>query len=116
MTTQYAIHSICFIASKGEKGIATGKEISKGIQAPKGYIVKVLGILCRGGIIQTIRGMNGGYVLAKNANNLCVWDIIQCTANDKAVKGPAYKMLRDVDKEIKKMYKSITIQALIKGE
>ena len=65
---EYAIRAMLFIAQKSEAGYNIGiKEISKGIDAPEHFLAKILQELSRKGIVQSIKGPNGGFYLDESA-------------------------------------------------
>lgn len=63
-TCEYAIRSVFFIACKTAVGGRVGiKEIAKGIDSPEHFLAKILQNLGRKGIIQSVKGPNGGFYL-----------------------------------------------------
>jgi len=63
-TCEYAIRAVFFIAHKTADGGRVGiKEIATGIDSPEHFLAKILQDLSRRGIVQSIKGPNGGFYL-----------------------------------------------------
>ncbi len=43
---------------------------------PLGYLEQLLGKLKKAGLVDSIRGANGGFLLSKSPNDICIKDII----------------------------------------
>jgi Rrf2 family protein len=77
-----------FIAHKSGPGIKIGiKEISKGIDAPEHFLAKILQDLSRKGIVQSIKGPNGGFYLNKSDMQNTLADIVKAVDGDKLFTG-----------------------------
>jgi Rrf2 family protein len=62
---------------QSEKGVAIQiKEIANKANIPKSYLEQILVILKRKGLVKSIRGANGGYMLQKNPEEILIYDII----------------------------------------
>ena len=62
---------------QSEKGVAIQiKEIADKANIPKNYLEQILVILKREGLVKSIRGANGGYMLQKNPEQIFIYDII----------------------------------------
>lgn len=51
------------------------KDIAKRADIPKNYLEQLLPLLRQAGLIKSIRGANGGFMLAKNAKDISIKDI-----------------------------------------
>jgi len=81
---EYAFHSLFYMVD-----IPAGKTIGiRRIAELHGitetYLSKIFAKLSRAEIVKSIPGTKGGYALAKNAEDISFWDIIE------AVEGPSY--------------------------
>lgn len=75
-TAEYALRAAVFLAE--HHGTAcTSREIAEAIRVPGGYLSKVLQALSRAGIVNSQRGLGGGFVLARAPADLTVLDIIR---------------------------------------
>jgi FeS assembly SUF system regulator len=54
----------------------SASEIAAAIQVPAPTVSKILKILARGGLVVSLRGAKGGYLLARQANQISLVDII----------------------------------------
>lgn len=87
-TCEYAIRAMIFIAQKSESGVRVGiKEISKGTNAPEHFIAKILQDLSRKGLVQSVKGPNGGFFLEEEAKKNTLADIVKAIDGDKLFTG-----------------------------
>lgn len=87
-TCEYAIRAMLFIAQKSEQGNKIGiKEISKGVDAPEHFLAKILQDLSRKGIVQSIKGPNGGFFLDDSSRKTTLADIVKAIDGDKLFTG-----------------------------
>lgn len=131
---EYAIRAMLFIAQKSEPGNKTGiKEISKGIDAPEFFLAKILQDLSRKGIVQSIKGPNGGFYLDNSAMKNTLADVVRAVDGDKLFTGcglglkicseknpcPLHDEFKIIRKKIQQMLESATVAEfnieLIKG-
>jgi Rrf2 family nitric oxide-sensitive transcriptional repressor len=75
-TAEYALRVVAFLAAAGGKA-ATTKEIASGTRVPVSYLAKVLQSLSKAGVVRSQRGPNGGSVLARPADELTIYDVVQ---------------------------------------
>ena len=77
-TCEYAIRAVFFIAHKTVNGGRVGiKEIANGIKSPEHFLAKILQDLSRRGIIQSVKGPNGGFYLDSYALKRPLSDIVE---------------------------------------
>ncbi len=89
-TCEYAILATIFIAQKSGQGVKVGiKEISKGINAPEHFIAKILQDLSRKGLVQSVKGPNGGFYLEEEEKRTTLADIVQAIDGDSLFTGCA---------------------------
>lgn len=55
--------------------------IARNIKAPQNYLGKVLQWLVAGGIVESQKGLGGGFRLAKDADQITLFDVIEATEN-----------------------------------
>jgi Rrf2 family transcriptional regulator, nitric oxide-sensitive transcriptional repressor len=75
-TAEYALRVVVFLAAAEGKAVIT-RDIAAGTQIPVDYLAKVLQQLGRAGIVGSQRGLHGGFVLARDAGALTVYDVVQ---------------------------------------
>jgi Rrf2 family protein len=89
-TCEYAIRAVIFIAQKSEHGVKISKkEISRGINAPEHFIAKILQDLSRKGLVQSVKGPNGGFFLEEESKKNTLADIVRTIDGDKLFTGCA---------------------------
>lgn len=74
---RYAVSAMFDLAAHGQGGPVTASEISKRQGIPLPYLEQLLLKLKRGGLVRTLRGPAGGYVLAKKPVKVSIGDIIR---------------------------------------
>ena len=89
-TCEYAIRAVLFIAHKSEGGAKVGiKDIAKGIDSPEHFVAKILQNLSRRGLVQSLKGPNGGFYLDKQSLKYSLADIVKAVDGDKIFSGCA---------------------------
>lgn len=74
---EYGLMAVQHIAHKPPGDITTAREIAKTYDIPYELVAKVLQKLSRAGIAISIQGVNGGYTLAKPAEEIPVIAILR---------------------------------------
>lgn len=75
-TAEYALRAMVYLAQYPERA-HTNRQIARVIRVPTGYLAKVLQSLSRAGLITSRRGLGGGFALAKPANEITIYEIVQ---------------------------------------
>jgi|SRR5712671_585919 len=70
-----AIGAVVDIALRSGKEPVTSRDLAARLHLPRRHLEPVLQTLVRKGILQGVRGMNGGYKLAKAPGAISVYDI-----------------------------------------
>ncbi|OJW85037.1 MAG: transcriptional regulator [Bacteroidetes bacterium 46-16] len=87
-TCEYAIRAMIFIGQKSKDDNRVGiKEIAKGIDSPEHFIAKILQDLGRKGLVQSMKGPNGGFYLDKGSLKCSIADIVKVVDGDKLFTG-----------------------------
>jgi len=77
-----------FIAQKSSEGERTGiKEIAKGIDSPEHFIAKILQDLSRRGLVQSVKGPNGGFYLDEASMRCTLADVVRAIDGEKIFNG-----------------------------
>ena len=71
------VEAVAVIAAKSPSGAVRGTEVCKGMNLPDRYLEAEFQNLVHSGILKSIRGPKGGYVLAKEKRNINLADILQ---------------------------------------
>ncbi len=74
-TVEYALRTIVWLAT--QKGAPrTTQEIADAARVPVGYLSKVLQMLTRAKLLNSQRGVNGGFTLARRPEELTALDVV----------------------------------------
>ncbi len=78
-TSEYGIRATIYIAGKSQKGERTSlKEISTEINSPKAFTAKILQLLVKSNIVESIKGTSGGFEIPQhNLKNIKISDILK---------------------------------------
>lgn len=82
-TTDYAIRIVCYLAA--QRQMISTSELSQELSVPSSYIPKITKKLKQAGIIKAYEGTNGGYMLAKQPENISLMKIISCVEETMAI-------------------------------
>lgn len=74
--TDYAIRCVQHLAET-EKDIVMLNEIAVERNIPKSFLAKILQTLVKAGIVESLRGVKGGFKLAKNPEDICLLDVVE---------------------------------------
>lgn len=88
-TCEYAIRAMIFIAQKSKDGSKVGiKEIAIGIDSPTHFMAKILQDLSKKGLVQSLKGPNGGFYLDSNTlKTSTLASIVKAIDGDKIFSG-----------------------------
>jgi len=76
-TGQYALRAMAHIATLPEECYVLARDVSKELQVPPVYLRTVLQILARKGLLNSQRGRNGGFCLARPAKKIRLYEILE---------------------------------------
>jgi Rrf2 family protein len=76
-TAEYALRAACYIAEREAGGPVPVSEIAAALGAPQNYLSKTLHQLGTLGVLSSVRGARGGYVLAGRAADLRLATIVE---------------------------------------
>jgi Rrf2 family protein len=125
--TDYAVRCVIYLAQKRAQRTIVD-EIALQMHIPKHYLAKILQRLVREGIVESIRGIKGGYRLLRTPKEITLLDIIGTIQGSVPVNTCAIDKRRcqmsslcsvhpvwvDIRKEIEARLKKETIEKLLK--
>jgi Rrf2 family protein len=76
-TSGYAVHVLVYIAQHGNARPIIGHVAAKELGIPEGFLLRILVMLSRAGLLRSVKGPNGGYNLGKPAKAITLLDIIE---------------------------------------
>lgn len=80
-TTEYALRIVSFMVMDEQK-IYTTSDIFENLHIPFRYLRKLMINLSKGDIIDSIRGKNGGYKIAKSPREITLLQVIEATGEN----------------------------------
>ena len=122
--TQLALYSVIEFAANPGRHLSTAEIAARhGVSAH--HLAKVLSELARAGILESVRGVGGGYRFAGNARRLTLMDVIGRFEDIDGVKGnagdastPTAQALLAIESEIDEMakatFRSITLETMLR--
>jgi len=78
----YGLRAVIYLADQDPEKCCSITEIAKRQGMPRKFLEKIIQDLTRGGLIKSKRGSCGGYALARTADAISFFDVIQ------AIEGP----------------------------
>lgn len=74
---QYAVRSLFELAKRQGAGATKISEIAEAQAIPPRFLENILNHLKGGGFVESVRGKDGGYLLARSAKDLTVGEIVR---------------------------------------
>jgi Rrf2 family protein len=72
----YGLTAMVILAREANQKLLQIKHIASKGDIPQNYLEQILVILKKSGLVESIRGANGGYKLTKDAKNITVYEIL----------------------------------------
>lgn len=80
--TDYAFRAVLHLSRLPRGQVVEAKSIAESERIPIRFLLKILRLLTRAGIVESYRGINGGYALARPPAEITMLDVIE------AIEGP----------------------------
>jgi Rrf2 family protein len=80
--SSYALHAVEYLAARGQDTLVASHHIARARGIPEGFLQKLLGPLVSAGVLQSVKGPNGGYRLARPPSKITLLEVVE------AVDGP----------------------------
>lgn len=81
-TTAYGIRALAYLASHSGNGLCGLQEIAQHEHIPPVYLRKVLGELRRHRLLRSVKGIHGGYELARPPETITLWEVFRLLEPD----------------------------------
>jgi Rrf2 family protein len=75
-TAEYALRTVLYLAARQGDRLFRVSEIAEELGIPQNYLSKTLHILSRAGVLHSSRGKNGGFRLARPANEITLAQVV----------------------------------------
>lgn len=82
VTVEYALHSLVYLLQSEQKQPIGIKDLAAFQGLSETYLSKAFSKLAKAGIVVSVPGVKGGYILAKTPEDISFWDVI------RAIEGP----------------------------
>ncbi|HET9426084.1 MAG TPA: Rrf2 family transcriptional regulator [Gemmatimonadaceae bacterium] len=82
-TVEYALRAVLYIAREHPRSIPVS-DIAEAVQAPRGYLAKILGDLARAHVLESSRGPSGGFRLGALPERIALADVVSVIEGDAA--------------------------------
>ncbi|NIA27307.1 MAG: Rrf2 family transcriptional regulator [Desulfobulbaceae bacterium] len=73
--SHYALYAVLHLANEPDRQYSTG-EIAEKYGVSSHHLAKVMRTLVRSGLIESVRGVGGGYRFSGNVRRTTLWDVI----------------------------------------
>ena len=122
VNTMLALYSVIEFAADPDRHIPTA-EIAEKFQVSPHHLAKVLAELARAGVVESVRGVGGGYRFTANVRRLTLMDVIQLfeevggTRRDEhadPVDRAIGSVLSEIDQIARATFSSITIATMLR--
>ena len=126
-TAKYALRAVVFMADRPDQFV-TRSEISDATMVPHEYLLKVLNQLATASLVESRRGLNGGYRLCKPAEKITALDVVlavdtiprisKCPLGivDHEQLCPLHQLLDDASHRVEEVFGQTKILDLIPGK
>ncbi len=124
-TAEYALRAVVAIAQSGGDAVVTST-IAEVTRVPPGYLPKVLQTLRKAGLVNSKRGLGGGFTLARPAEDLTVLEVVNAVDQIKRIHRcpleidshgttlcPLHKRLDEATELVEQTFASTTIAQLL---
>ena len=75
--TEYAVRAVLELAKRNGSGPITATRIASTQAIPVRFLENILGQLRQAGIVESVRGKEGGYLLGRRAREVTVGDVVR---------------------------------------
>lgn len=130
-TCKYALRALIYLGNFSENGKRIGiKKIAEDLELSSPFLSKILQNLVRQNLLISTKGPNGGFALAKNRDDITLWDIVTkvdgedfftnclitlepCNTHDPSKPlCPVHKQYNKLRAEIREFYKETTLSVI----
>ena len=113
----YGLTAIIILAKEDKTKLLQIKDIAAKGDIPQNYLEQILVLLKKSGLVESVRGANGGYKLSRDKNNINVYEVLNslecCMAHtdNKSNNNMLEPFWKDTQEKVKKIFQ-LSIQEL----
>lgn len=75
-TSQYALRALLVLAAEPAERLVPGKDMARLAQIPSNYLSKIMITMATAGLVEAMRGSNGGYRLRRPADQVRLIEVV----------------------------------------
>ncbi len=75
--TEYAIRALLYMAGFPLEEVVSKRDICRTQDITPGFLIKIMQPLIANGLVKSYRGVAGGFALARLAEQISLWDIVE---------------------------------------
>ena len=125
---RYALRMMVDLAEHKTEGYISLKDIAERQEVSKKYLEQIIPMMNRSGLLQTVRGYQGGYRLSREPKEISVWEILNaaegsmvpvacleseqntCPRSGECATLPVWEGLKDV---VSEYFSGISLQTIL---
>ncbi len=118
---EYAVLALFELALGGAERQVQAREISARQQIPLRFLEQILIQLKKAGLVKSVRGASGGYLLGREPSGITLKDVVEAVEGELTLLDPhlsagsmVYLVWREVEKDFLEKLSSITMQDLVR--
>ena len=111
----YAVRALAELARRGSAPVPIG-DIASARDIPAQFLESLFGQLRRGGILQSQRGVKGGYSFARPASEITVLEVVETLEGELGSGGPATAVLSEAVEKVRATLEATTIAQVAERE
>ena len=122
---KYGLVALMDICLYSGSEVVTLKSVSKRQDISERYLEQIFSILKKGGIINSKKGAQGGYFLARKPKDITVGEVLNILEGDLKIVSPSEdknniecfmqkKIWNNINRQIETYFNSITLEELVK--
>lgn len=83
-TAEHALRAVLYLGQKEGQGYVSAVEVAEALGAPPNYLAKTLRLLARRGVLKSVRGPRGGFLLAIPSDQLSAARVVEAVDETSA--------------------------------
>jgi Rrf2 family transcriptional regulator, cysteine metabolism repressor len=77
--TEYGILALLYITCNGEKGPVPVQTMAQELLIPRRFLEQIIAVFKKNGLVKSIRGPHGGYLMAKDPQTVTLAEVMNIT-------------------------------------
>jgi Rrf2 family nitric oxide-sensitive transcriptional repressor len=124
-TVEYSLRAVVALAYRGSEP-CTAQQLSVLTEVPGPYLAKLMQGLVRAGLVHSRRGLHGGFILARDAKDLTILEVIDAVEPFKRIREcplrigahagglcPLHRRLDDAMETVERSFRNTTVAELL---